>query len=120
MAIGDKILELRRRHHMTQDQFAEKVGITGRHLSRFENHRLRPGKTTLLKIAEACEIPVQVLLDEAAELPPAPEPLTIEDPELAERFVEAVELPKEERKAILMVIDAFLAKHLVAKALAAK
>ncbi len=117
MRIGDKIRELRRRHHMVQADFGKKVGVSANHLSRFENHRLKPGRVTLQKLAETCNVPLECLLDDAADLPPVPERFAVEDPELAERFIEAAGLPKEERRAILMVIDAFLAKQRVAQAL---
>ena len=64
--IGEKIKEVRKRAHMTQDQLAEEIGgtCTNKVISRYEKGTVEMGVQTLIDVAEALEIPVDNLMPE--------------------------------------------------------
>lgn len=64
MGIGARILEIRDRKGITQQQLSRGSGIAGSYLSRIENGRLEPGPKTLRRIAQALETPISELFDE--------------------------------------------------------
>ena len=51
--IGNRIRELRKSYGLTQEQFAEKVGLDNKYLSKIENGLHLPTYKTLQKISEA-------------------------------------------------------------------
>ena len=63
--IADKILFLRRANKLTQEAFAEKVGVDLRTIARAENGKHRPSAQTMELIASAFQIPVSYFFDES-------------------------------------------------------
>lgn len=61
--IADKILLLRRANKLTQEQFAEKVGLDRRTIARAEDGKHRPSAETMEIIANAFCIPVSYFFD---------------------------------------------------------
>ena len=61
--IADKILSLRRANKMTQEEFAEKVGVDRRTVARAEDGRHRPSPETIEMIAEVFKVPVSYFYD---------------------------------------------------------
>ena len=51
---GAKLKRLRQATHLSQENFAVRLGITRRHLIRLENGEHRPSKTLAAKIEGAC------------------------------------------------------------------
>ena len=61
--ISTNIKALRLEHHLTQEEFAEKIGISLQGLSNIERNRYQPTAETVDKICKAFNItPVQLLL----------------------------------------------------------
>lgn len=61
--ISTNIKALRLEHHLTQEEFAEKIGISLQGLSNIERNRYQPTAETVDKICKAFDItPVQLLL----------------------------------------------------------
>lgn len=56
--ISDKILFLRRINNLTQEEFAEKVGLDRRTIARAEDGKHRPSPETLESIALVFKIPI--------------------------------------------------------------
>ena len=56
--IADKILMLRRANKLTQEQFAEKVGLDRRTIARAEDGKTRPSSVTMEIIANVFCIPI--------------------------------------------------------------
>jgi transcriptional regulator with XRE-family HTH domain len=54
--VGDKIRRLRDQHALTQEELAEKVGITVAALSRIERNNSEPRPKTRRKLAEALRV----------------------------------------------------------------
>jgi len=61
--IADKILALRRGHGLTQEKFAEKVGLDTRTVQRIEKGEHRASAETMEAIALAFNIPVRYFFD---------------------------------------------------------
>ena len=62
--INKSIKTLRLNHHLTQEAFAEKIGISIQGLSTIERNRYQPSAETIDKICAAFQIsPVELLID---------------------------------------------------------
>lgn len=61
--IADKILFLRRANKLTQEEFAEKVGLDIRTIARAESGKNRPSAITMEMIAEVFHIPISYFFD---------------------------------------------------------
>ena len=61
--IADKILFLRRANKLTQEEFAEKIGVDRRTIARAEDGKHRPSAETLEMIAIAFELPIAYFFD---------------------------------------------------------
>ena len=64
MKIEDKIRRVRLRKGITQNQIAEKIGISQPTYAQWENGKRKPKLETLKKIADALEVPVSTLYDD--------------------------------------------------------
>ena len=83
--VGPQLRQWRERRHLTQLELALDAGVSTRHLSFIETGRSRPGRSTLLRIAEQLDIPFREqnrLLLATGHAPAFPE-RSIDDPDLA-------------------------------------
>ena len=64
--ISDKILLLRRAKRMTQEEFAEFIGVDRRTVARAEDGRHRPSAETMEMIAKAYCIPISYFYDNSS------------------------------------------------------
>ena len=63
--INKNIKELRLKYHLTQEEFAEKIGISIVGLSNLERNRYQPSAETIDKICETFKItPLELLISE--------------------------------------------------------
>jgi len=60
--IGKFILELRKEKNMTQKELSEKIGVTDRAISKWENGRGMPDLSLLIPLCDALEISINELL----------------------------------------------------------
>ena len=67
--VADKILMLRRANKMTQEIFAEKVGLDRRTIARAEDGVHRPSSETLEIIADIFNIPISYFYDNSSYRP---------------------------------------------------
>lgn len=67
--IGRRIVEIRREAGLTQEQLAERAGISVVHLCNIELGKKTPGQTVLIRIAESLEVATDWIL--RAETPGA-------------------------------------------------
>ena len=67
--IADKILLLRRASKLTQEEFAEKVGLDRRTVARAEDGKHRPSPETLEMIASVYAIPISYFYDSSVYRP---------------------------------------------------
>lgn len=68
MNIGDKIIEIRKREHLSQEQFAEMFHVTRQTVSNWENNRNYPDMDSLKQISNRFGISFDELLKEDDEL----------------------------------------------------
>lgn len=61
--IGGFLKELRRDKGITQEQFAEKLGVSGRTISRWETGSNMPDVDILIQIADYYEVEIREILD---------------------------------------------------------
>jgi transcriptional regulator with XRE-family HTH domain len=83
-AVGASLRAWRERRRLTQLELALEAGISTRHLSFVETGRSKPGRDTVLRIAEKLDVPFRErnrLLLAAGHAPAFPE-RSLEDPEL--------------------------------------
>lgn len=59
--IGDRIKTLRNEMKLTQEEFAEKIGVHVKQLSKYESNRNLPSVTILKNIADFCDITLDYL-----------------------------------------------------------
>ncbi len=59
--LGQKIQMLRKKRRLTQDQFAELIGIDPKNVSKIENGNNYPSAETLTSIAKALEVDIYEL-----------------------------------------------------------
>ncbi len=72
MALGEKIYKLRNERNMTQEQLAEKLGVTRQSISKWEGNLVKPEIEKLKAMAKLFEVSLDDLIsDEAAEAKPA-------------------------------------------------
>ena len=63
--INKNIKDLRLKHYLTQEEFAEKIGISVVGLSNLERNRYQPSSDTIDKICETFKItPLELLMTE--------------------------------------------------------
>ena len=63
--INKNIKNLRLKHHLTQEEFAEKIGISIVGLSNLERNRYQPSSETIDRICETFKItPLELLISE--------------------------------------------------------
>ena len=105
MTLGRKIEMLRKDRGWTQIQLAEMLGMTGHHLSRWENDKIRPRAKMLEKLAEILGLPV----DELTSAPKTLTPKSVSnDPELAVLLAEVDELDEEQKGVLKHVLRSML------------
>ena len=93
--IGRFIAECRKRENLTQMQLAEKLGITDRAISKWENGRAMPDSSIMIELCEILKISVNDLL--------CGEVVTMENynKELEKRLLEMVKQKEESDKRLL-------------------
>lgn len=54
--LGENIKRLRKKHGLTQEEFAEKLGITGKAVSKWENGNTYPHRSTIMRISRTFNV----------------------------------------------------------------
>lgn len=108
MSVGERIKQLRKKAELTQQQLADKVGITYIQIGRYETAKSNPSADVLQKIAGALNTTVDFLMSGGNED-------QITDKELLQQFKEVQLLDKEDKHLVKTFIDAFLTKRKVQK-----
>ena len=62
--IGSRIMRARKKAGFTQEELAEKIGVTAQAVSKWENGHNLPDLENLLQIAEITNVPYSVLLED--------------------------------------------------------
>ena len=67
--IGQFLKKLRTENNLTQEQFAEVIGVTNRSISRWENGVNMPDFDVLIQIAEYFDVGIEEILDGERRIP---------------------------------------------------
>ena len=83
MILADKIIALRKKAGLSQEQLAEELGVSRQSISKWEGAQSVPDMNRILELSRFFGVSTDFLLKEelefdAAELPPAGEPLPVE------------------------------------------
>lgn len=110
MTLGEKIRQLRKQRDWTQDELGKRVGVHGRHVTRWEKNKMAPSAKTLGRLADV----FQVSLDELAQENNGalPESL-VTDSELLAQFQVVSHFEEEDKKAIKRILQAMIREHQV-------
>lgn len=109
---SERLKALREARGLTQTRLAEMIDVQPRAYNRWERGHISPQLETLLKLADV----LQVSLDELVGRVNASKDVKIRNAELHELWQQADTLPDEEQRALIMVIDSFVTKVNVEKA----
>ena len=111
-SFGLRVKEMRKHRHWTQKELANQVGIRFQLLNKYEGGQHIPPAETLIKLAETLDTTVDYLL---TGNPVKEEPLASSN--LFRRFKTLEALNDEDRRTIINVIDAIIAKRQVEHAI---
>jgi transcriptional regulator with XRE-family HTH domain len=104
IGIGARIMEMRKRRHMTQVELAAQVGMTQSLLSRYERGALRLHGALVADIAQA----LNVTADEILGLKEPKGNGFLADRHVVRRLQEIEKLPRRKKEILLSTIDSFL------------
>lgn len=108
MNVGERIKQLRKQQDFTQQDLADKVGVTYIQIGRYETGKSNASAEILQKIANALATTTDFLMSggNAQQLA---------DKELLQQFKEVEQLNNEDKSVIKTLIDAFLTKRKIQK-----
>lgn len=117
MELQENIKKLRKKRGWSQAELAEKVGTHLTHINRLEKGKYNPSLDILLKLADAFEVSLDVLVhDDNDNL----NEIKIEDKSLAQRIQLIDSLESEDKKALIRVIDSMLTKQKILRVITNK
>lgn len=67
-AVGERIRTVRLHRTLTQEQLANAIGIDRRSVHRYETARRDPALSMLVRIADALNVPLSLLVSDSIEL----------------------------------------------------
>jgi len=103
--ISDRVTQIRKQKGLTQNELAERVGISKAQMSRYIAKGVQPPANVLAKMADELGVSMDYLLngntdDKAAS--------SLSHAEVIQQYKEVDQLPTEERKAVIKVVAALL------------
>lgn len=102
MAIGNKILNLRKERGWSQQKLAQKIGTSGPIIGRYERGEMVPSVEVAKKLADTFGITLDYLVDDTGGV------TEIKDKVMLERLIKIEGLDQEEKKTVVHVIDSLL------------
>jgi transcriptional regulator with XRE-family HTH domain len=102
MAIGDKILNLRKDRGWSQQALAKKVGTSGPIIGRYERGEMTPSVEVAKKLADAFKVTMDYLVDDSGNI------TEIKDKSMLERLQKIENLESKDKNTIVHVIDSLL------------
>jgi len=105
ITFGERLVALRKAAALTQQQLADEVGVSRRMIAYYEGQSEHPPTTLLPALARA----LNVSADELLGLEPvAKRNGRMPDNRMQRRLQQIANLPPEERRQILQLVDAFI------------
>lgn len=107
VALGQRIAALRKARGLTQVQLAEQLGVAQQTLAHYEAGRLRLLASSLVKLAELLDVPVEELAGSPRSARPGKRGPA---PKIQQQLERVAALPKSEQRVIAKVLDSMLAQ----------
>lgn len=106
--IGDRIRRHRKAKGLTQTELGQRVGLSQRLMTYYETQGGTFSPDPLLRFASELEVPVNVLIGAEAEPHRVARPNPAASVRLWRRFQRLEQLPEQDRKTVLKMIDALV------------
>ncbi len=92
MAIGDRILELRKQKNISQGKLAKTLGISRQAVSKWETNQSSPDTLNLIKLADLLETDVEYLATgkSAEQTPAGPAPIVVNLVEKTDKYIDRI------------------------------
>lgn len=103
MSLPARLIALRKKRGLTQQQMADSIGIHVNSLKKYESGQAQPSLDVLKKIALALNVSTDFLLFEEHERGPSDE--------LALQFEAVSQLPGEEQRVVMEVLESLIIKY---------
>ena len=117
MEFAGRLKELRKKKGISQGELAERIEVHFTQVSRYERGQTKPNAEAMTKLAKVLDTTVDFLMNGTADE-------VVEDAglekELISRFKEVQELAFEDKKTVLSLMDAYIAKTKIQLLLHAK
>ena len=107
MAIGQRIIQLRKQKNWNQKELAERLGISARQLVRWELDQVEPRPRSIEKVAEVLGVTAEEIVSSPAESGIQ----ELEDQELKELLEYIPELDPNRLEALKMMLRDFVTVH---------
>jgi transcriptional regulator with XRE-family HTH domain len=104
---ADRLKELRKRKNVSQGELAELIEVHFTQVSRYERGETKPNAQAMTKLAKALDTTVDFLMNGTADDVVKDAGL---EKELISRFLEVQDLETEDKKTVLSLMDAYIAK----------
>jgi transcriptional regulator with XRE-family HTH domain len=108
MPLAEKIKLLRKEKGWSQYQLGEKVGVHGKHVSKWENDKFVPNLEAVRKLARLFEVSTDYLLFDDV---PRGNQVSLHDPEMLEQFEKVEKLNSEDKEAVKRIIQAMISNQ---------
>jgi transcriptional regulator with XRE-family HTH domain len=95
--IGDKIIQLRKQHDLSQSDLAKKIGASRTIVGNYERNSNTPSIEMIIKIAKVFNVSVDYMIGEGQ--------LSSYDKEVLKRIEDIEHLDQETRKNLFFLID---------------
>lgn len=108
MAFSDKVKQLRTEKDWSQEDLAEKVGVSQKQISAYENGVSFPSQEILIKITEIFDVSLDYLVLESAGQSNS---TAIKDRELLRYFQKVDNFSEDERRVVKEILDLVVVKN---------
>lgn len=107
MSFAERLKELRKKKGISQAELADLIEVHFTQVSRYERGETKPNAEAMSKLAKALDTTVDYLMSGATDNLVQEAGL---EKELVSRFRQVQDLPTEEKRTVLSLLDAFIAK----------
>lgn len=107
MSFAERLKELRKKKGVSQGELADLIEVHFTQVSRYERGETKPNAEAMSKLAKALDTTVDYLMSGTTDNLMQEVGL---DKELVSRFKQVQDLPTEEKRTVLSLLDAFIAK----------